>query len=364
MGKVFTKILNSRIVHWAEINNIFSEAQCGYRKGRSTIDHVFSLMGIIQKYISKKKGRLYCLYIDFSAAFDSVRHDMLWYVLMKLGLHGNILRVLKSMYQKLNSSILVSDGITEHFAYDKGTRQGCMISTSLFVLFLNELHYMLQQECQGIYVSEMMPNLISLFYADDISNVSDSVGRLQKQLNILAKYCKLYGMKVNIEKTKVIVFRRGGVVKKNEHWTFNNDKVEVVSSYKYLGVTFAPFLSWSTTQKTQVAQAEKNISLLKRMFKSTGLRNVKQMFELFDRIIVPILCYGSEIWGTKRIEYVERVQSKFCKYILGVNSKTSNAVVLGECGRWPLACVYIVRCISYWIKLLNMPNQRYPKKYI
>ena len=51
-----------------------------------------------------------------------------------------------------------------------------------------------------------------------------------------------------------------------------------------------------------------NISLLKRMFKSTGLRNVKQMFELFDRIIVPILCYGSEIWGTKRIEYVERVQ--------------------------------------------------------
>ena len=37
-----------------------------------------------------------------------------------------------------------------------------------------------------------MPNLISLFYADDISNVSDSVGRLQKQFNILTKYCKLY----------------------------------------------------------------------------------------------------------------------------------------------------------------------------
>ena len=105
---------------------------------------------------------------------------------------------------KLNSSILVSDGITEHFAYDKRMRQGSMISTSLLVLFLNEIHYMLQHECQEIYVSEIMPNLISLFYADDISNVSDSVGRLQMQLNILPKYCKLYGMKVNIEKTKVI----------------------------------------------------------------------------------------------------------------------------------------------------------------
>ena len=71
------------------------------------------------------------------------------------------------------------------------------------------------------------------------------------------------------------------------------------------------------------------------MFKSAGLRNVKKMFELFDRMIVPILCYGSEIWGTKRIEYVERVKSKFCKYILGVCSKISKVLVLGECGRWP-----------------------------
>ena len=134
MRKVFTKILNCRIVHWAEINNRFSEAQCGYRQGRSTKYHVFSLMGIIQKYTSKKKGHLHCLYIDFSAAYDSVRHDMQWYVLMKLGLHGNVLKVLQPKYQKFNSSIFVSDGITEHFAYDKGTRQGCMVSTSLFLI--------------------------------------------------------------------------------------------------------------------------------------------------------------------------------------------------------------------------------------
>ena len=361
IGKIFTKILNERLVSWAEKNGKFKEAQCGYRHKRSTVDHIFSLMGAIQKYISKKKGRLYCLYIDFSAAFDSVRHDMLWYVLMKQDIHGNLLKTLQSMYKKLQSSVQVTNGITQYFKCENGTRQGCMISSSLFVLFLNELYEMFEQECQGRYISEMVPNLTSLFYADDIANISDSIGRLQKQLNILARYCSLFGMKVNIDKTKIIVFRRGGIVKQNEKWLLNDKPIEVVSHYKYLGITFTSFLSWSHTQKTQAAQAEKTIALLKRMFKAADLNNVQQMLTLFDRMVSPILCYGSEIWGTKKIEIVERVQTKFCKFLLGVNYKTSNAAALGECGRLPMAVVYIPKCINYWIKLTQMTDVRYPK---
>ena len=102
-------------------------------------------------------------------------------------------------------------------------------------------------------------------------------------------------MKVNIDKTKILVFRRGGIVKQNEKWLFNDKPIEVVSHYKYLGITFTSFLSWSHTQKTQAAQAEKTIAPLKRMFKAADLNNVQQMLTLFDRMVSPILCYGSEI---------------------------------------------------------------------
>ena len=342
-------------------NNKFVEAQCGYRQNRSTFDNIFSLMGIIQKYISKKKGRLYCLFIDFSAAFDSVRHEMLWYALMKQGVHGNILNVLKSMYSKLQTSIIVPNGITEYFKCDIGTRQGCMISPTLFVLFLNHLYEMFQKDCHGIFISEFVPNLTSLFYADDIANVSDSVGRLQQQINILAKYCHKYGMKVNTNKTKVIVFRRGGIVRSDEKFYFGCDQIKTVTYYKYLGVNFSPFLSWSQTHKTLVSQAEKTVALLKRKFKASGMKNVEHMFILFDRMVTPMLSYGAEIWGTCKVEYIEKVQTKFCKYILGVNSKTSNSAVLGECGRQPLVCAYMVKCVNYWIKLTNMSLERYPK---
>ena len=49
-------------------------------------------------------------------------------------------------------------------------------------------------------------------FADDIANVTDTVGRLQKHMDNLQSFCSNYGMTVNFKKTKIVVFRRGGIV--------------------------------------------------------------------------------------------------------------------------------------------------------
>ena len=53
-------------------------------------------------------------------------------------------------------------------------------------------------------------------------------------------------------------------------------------------------------------------------------------------MVKPILCYGSEVWGTEYSDVIESVHFNFCKYFLGVNNSVNNAVVIGECGRLPL----------------------------
>ena len=70
-SKIFTGILNNRLKNWAENNSIISDSQFGFRKGRSTTDACFVLNAIIQKILNEK-GRLYCAFIDFKKAFDSV----------------------------------------------------------------------------------------------------------------------------------------------------------------------------------------------------------------------------------------------------------------------------------------------------
>ena len=89
MCKIFTVLATQQPLYYEE--------QAGFRKGDGTVDNIFSLFNICQKYLSRKGGRFYTGFIDFSKAFDSVSHLLLWVQLLKRGIHGDILIILKSM---------------------------------------------------------------------------------------------------------------------------------------------------------------------------------------------------------------------------------------------------------------------------
>ena len=84
-------------------------------------------------------------------------------------------------------------------------------------------------------------------------------------------------------------------------------------------------------------------------------------WELFDRMVMPILMYAAEIWGFNVNPCLEQVQISYCKFVLRVPTSTSNAAVLGECGRSPLAVKCTLKVINFWLKLLNMDVNRLPK---
>ena len=357
LGKIFTKILNNRLILWCELNGKLEDVQGAYRKGRSTVDHIFSLQAIIHKYIRKRGGRFYVVFVDFARAFDSVPHSNLWYHLLKSGIHGKIISVLQSMYCQMRSCVKLFDGITDYFPCTVGTRQGCMISPLLFALYINELVVKCQNiQCPGIQIDENYSNIHMLLYADDICLFNDTVGRVQTQLDILDIYCSEYGLSVNLCKTKVIVFRNGGHLRKNEKFYLAGKRIESVSYYKYLGVIFSSRLVWTTAVSTLSSQAEKAIFMLKRFIKFHGAITTKLAIDLFDKIVVPILLYGSEIWGTKTYNAVEVVHRKYLKYLLSLSYSTSNAAVMGELGRTPLSVLYKFRCIKYWVNIVQSEN--------
>ena len=139
-------------------------------------------------------------------------------------------------------------------------------------------------------------------YADDICIVNDSVGRLQNQLNVLGTFCQNYGLGVNLSKTKVITFRNGGPLRCTERIFLNGSQLECIGYYKYLGIVFTSRLCWSVPLQTLSAQAEKALFALKRVMKTVGNFPMSFSLDLFDKLIVPILLYGSEVWGTQHRE--------------------------------------------------------------
>ncbi len=362
VSKIFTKILCTRLTEWAELNNMLYEAQAGFRKGRSTVDQIFSLQSLVQKYTSRRRGRFYVLFVDFAKAFDSIPHKHLWFKLLNTGVHGKFITALRAMYANLTTSVLTPDGVARAFASSTGTRQGCLLSPLLFVLYLNGLIELFDtMGCQGVYVSEEFTNVTGLFYADDLAEGSDTVGRLQKLIDTSDKYSSLWGLKVNVGKTKIIVFRNGGILRGNEKWFLRGLRLEVVSFYKYLGMIFTSRLCWTMAQKSLATQAIKAMSVLKHVSYKCGRLPPNTLLMLFDKMIMPVLLYGAEIWGYSTRMEIELVQVKYCKFVMGVSTTAPNAAVLGDCGRLPVAVFAMLRCVKYWLKILEMQADRMPR---
>ena len=139
MYKIFSCIINNQLYEWAEATHKIDEAQAGFQRNYSTIDNLFTLQAIIQKYLSKQGGHFYCLYVDFSKAFDKVKHSSLFKCLKCLGIQGKFLRTLIVMYSKILSRINTERGLTESFRCNVGTHQGDCTSTTIFSLFINQL---------------------------------------------------------------------------------------------------------------------------------------------------------------------------------------------------------------------------------
>lgn len=195
-----------------------------------------------------------------------------------------------------------------------------------------------------------------------VSCFSDTVIRLQRMIDLIAKFCKAVGMKLNLNKTKIMVFRNGGIVKQIEKWLYQGTQIEIVSIYKYLGLYFTPKLIWTKTKELTAMQAQKAVCSIFKFQKKFGHFCPNDAFKLFDSMVKPILCYGSELWGYKYCEEIEKVQSRFCKYYIGLSQKTTDSLALGECGRMPLAVTYMTQAVKYWIKLTQMQNNRYPRQ--
>ena len=78
------------------------------------MDHIFTFYACVQKY-TNRGGRFYVAYIDFSKAFDSVQHSLLWSVLFRTGVQGKMLRMLKSMYSTVQARVRCGSENTEYF---------------------------------------------------------------------------------------------------------------------------------------------------------------------------------------------------------------------------------------------------------
>ena len=361
VSKVYTDILHDRVSDWAETNDIIVEEQAGFRKSYSTIDHIFTIYSMVQRQFDKGQ-KLYVAFVDFRKAFDFVNRDALWHIIDKTGIRKNskMYNALRAMYKNVLSSVRCGNkGISDYFDCPLGVKQGCKMSPKLFTLFINELAKEVARN--GKHGVQMIPNAVEimlLLFADDLVLISQTPLGLQNQLNQLEIQTKRLGLIVNLEKTKIMVFRKGGHLSKFERWTFSGESVEVVNSYVYLGIELSTRLSTSVITSKPAVKAKKAVNEILKCLSSLQSHDLDLFSTLFSSKVQPIMLYGSEIWGVYDSVEIERVQTYAYKRFLNVSIHCSNKLLYGDVGRYPLKVYTKVNAIRYWLKIIKLAPSR------
>ena len=156
-----------------------------------------------------------------------------------------------------------------------------------------------------------------------------------------------------------MIFLKKGRISQQYKWYYNG--VEITKAYSFLGIVFTPNGDFIKAQTKLADQASKAMfSLFKYIIKFRNL-SVAILLELYDKLILPILCYSREVWGFNKAKDIERVHLKYCKYILKMETSTLNGIVYGEVGRYPLFIERYRRIVKYWLHIIQTNECKYVK---
>lgn len=377
LPKILSMILNTRGNNWAEANNKRAVGQFGFRQGKSTLDAAFILRHTLEVYQSRKKP-VYCAFIDFRKAYDSVNRNILWSCLERMGLHGNYMSTLKNMYREVRMRVRVGNSISEAFLAEAGVKQGDNLSPLLFGLFIDQVEKYFTDKCgdeEGIRIADNFCRVI--LYADDLAILSESPEGLQNMLKHLDDFCNTYKMVVNTAKSAVVVFNSNFLAGKIPNtWYFKGMELPIKKEFVYLGILFVgDHGRKGGTHKAgdrQLATANSATHALWKRCIEIDLANPKTVSYLYGTLIQPILNYGCEVWATDQLGNIdtshglvskyETIHTKFLKRALGVRDSTSNNLVLNELNRSPTWTQWLKQCVGFWNKIVVRKDDDFVKK--
>jgi len=368
MAKLFGCTMEKKLSKWAEDNGKRAKRQAGFLQHHSTIDHLVTLCVLMEE--SRLKGKqLYCCFVDFKKAFDMIPRNNLWRRMEELQVPSEFMLAVSHIYEKVICRLHMGTKISEFFASTIGVKQGCPLSPTLFGLCIDQLEQMVLEFMQQEYIEEVtICNVVImlLLFADDVVLLAHTLEDAQKLMVVLVSFCLHSGLIVNESKTKVMLVKTNH--KEKPCIVYNNETLEVVESFKYLGLEVPANHKWHECAMRLLEAGKRAYYELENMCNAGDVKCWILKKYLFDTLVTPVLLYGVEVWGgsisKSTWKEFENVQKRFLTNFLQVKTQTPYVLLLLESGclpiEVPIEVMDIERVVEYMIKMRQRPSHRLP----
>ena len=177
---------------------------------------------------SKFQKNIYFCFIDYAKTFGCVDHHKLWKIIKVMEIPDHLTHLLRNLYAGQEATVRTGHRTTDWFQIGKGVHQGCMLSPCLFNLYAEYImrNAGLEEAQAGIKIAGR--NINNFRYADDTTLMAESEEKLKSLLMKVTVESKKVGLKLNIQKTKIMA--SGPITS----WKIDEEAMETVRDFIYL----------------------------------------------------------------------------------------------------------------------------------
>ena len=301
MGKIFERIVASRLSAFLEKVDYFDENQAGFRKKRSTVDQLFKLSQSVSTALKKHKKAV-GVFLDVEKAFDTVWLEGLKYKLGRpeIGIPTKMIRLLSSFLTNRHLRVHQNSAISNKIELKAGTPQGSALSPLLFIFYVNDT----PKPPPGVLISKFADDMAAWAIQKQEKRAEKLI---QKHLDSLSEWCNKWKIKLNPSKTQVGLFTNSNNTKEI---TLNLGRVPLTVSneIKFLGLTFDRKLTW----RHHIDNVRHRMWLRINAIKAISGRNLgmqsKTLIHLYKMWIRPIALYGAPAYYSAAKTHINKIQ--------------------------------------------------------
>ncbi|CAC5378097.1 unnamed protein product [Mytilus coruscus] len=297
--------------------------------------------------------------LDAKSAFDAVIHSHLMKRLYHAGIDDKHWTIIQSMHTNATSAVKWNGQTSELFNVLQGVRQGGILSTDLYKLYINPVLNMLETSNLGCRIGNILCNTSAC--ADDVALMSKKTTDMQVQINMANTFAGMEGYKLQTKKSVAINIKPKPTRKETllEEYTLNEATMLRVESAMHLGI-----IRTNSMKQNIIANIEENIkkssayALLGSSFHGENGLDMETVIHLFKIHILPVLLYGMDLLTPRslNLEKLEKFQKKMLKQLMSLPTNTPDPAINYLTGILPVEAQIHLKVMTLFINVCTQPN--------
>lgn len=343
--RLIESLAYNQLIAYVTSNNLLGSHQSGFRRMHSCESAINDVLYDWRGAQNNSKI-IIAVFLDFQRAFETIEPALAINKLQKYGVRGNSLKWFQSYLSNRKQRVKIGESFSQECNNNLGVPQGSILGPLIFILYINNIINCLNHCTAKMFADDTLIYIIA-------DSLDDAVRKINEDLNTLfIKLCQ-NKLKLNLDKTKVMVITNKKIDIRNIHIEINGSKLEIESEIKYLGVVIDDKLKFDRNVSQKCSKIGQKLNVLNRLRNEL---NQDQKLYIYKTIIQPHIMYCPSILYLSNdtdINRLQVLQNKCMRQILKMDRFTNSTVMLKSLNLMSVKQIIIYRTLLFIFNIIH-----------